>query len=275
VLAGIVGACQSSAVAPRPPDAADVDATDERDVADATETTSPADGGTDMMTADGGWRSLLTAPSLPEWDRYLGEPSDGEQPLGLDDDPLGVYSVVTLDGEPAIHISGEIHGSLISKEEFCDFHLRLQYRWGTAVWPPSNGFDSGIMWLSTGPLGAVNGGGPDLASPAGSGAFMVSIEFQLTVGGAGAMYNLGPIGYQTTAPLAVTDNTPAAWKQVDIVFQGGTAQHLLDGQVIATGSGFELDWPGEPAMHLPCGKLQLQSEGAEIFFRRVEIQPLP
>jgi hypothetical protein len=283
-LGGICMACSAAPGAAGPIDAAsDADATaadaPENDVNDASAGSlddaaraSDGDDASDATADDGGWRSLLSGATLAAWTRYLGKPSPTEAPLGLENDPRGVFSIVTVDGEPAIHISGEVWGALISKDDFCDFHLRLQYKWGTAVWPPLNVRDSGVMWLSTGPLGAVNGGGPALADPAGSGAFMVAIEYQLTVAAAGQMDDLGPISFQGPDALLVTDPDPGAWKQVDIIFQGGAAEHLLNGQSIATGSGFELDWPGQMPMPLHCGKLQLQSEGGEIFFRRIEIQ---
>jgi hypothetical protein len=49
----------------------------------------------------------------------------------------------------------------------------------------------------------------------------------------------------------------------------------LNGHELSRASGFLLNWPGEPASALRCGKLQLQSEGAEIFFRRLQIEEIP
>ena len=215
-------------------------------------------------------RALFNGVDFTGWDRYLGEPAPGADPLGLDNDPQGVFSVVAVDGEPAIRISGQVWGALISQQELCDFHLSLDYRWGTAVWPPLNSYDSGVMYLSTGPLGAVNAGGPALSNPIGSGGFMVSMEYQITTGDVGGMYNLGPITFQA-GPRAQIPETEGAWNHVDIIVQGGVAKHQLNGQDVTTGTGFAVAWPGEAAQPLICGKLQLQSEGAEIFFRRVQL----
>jgi len=59
------------------------------------------------------------------------------------------------------------------------------------------------------------------------------------------------------------------------VVSAGTATHFLDGQQTASGSGFTSVWPGMPEAPLLRGTLQLQSEGGEIFFRRLRIRPLP
>ena len=93
-------------------------------------------------------------------------------------------------------------------------HLSLDYRWGTQVWPPLNSLDSGVMYLSTGPLGAVNAGGTALSTPTGSGGFMVSMEYQIAPGDVGGMYNLGPISFQAGPPAQVAEMT-GAWNHVD------------------------------------------------------------
>ena len=58
-------------------------------------------------------------------------------------------------------------------------------------------------------------------------------------------------------------------------FEDDFASTSLNGQEVSRASGFSLHWPGQPEAALRCGKLQLQSEGAEIFFRRVELDELP
>ena len=192
-------------------------------------------------------------------------------PLGLDNDPRGVFSVTTIDGEPALHITGEVWGALITKEELSDFELRLEYKWGTLVWPPLNAKDSGVMVLSTGALGAVNAGGNALSNPIGSGSFMVSVEFQIAGGDIGGLYNLGPISMQTE-PRAQIPEIPSAWNHVTIVVRGASSQHFLNGQLVTSASGYEQHWPGQPVVPLTRGKVQLQSEGGEIYFRRVEVR---
>ena len=217
--------------------------------------------------------SLFNGVDFSGWDRYLGKPSDTEPALGIDNDPRAVYSIVALDGEPAIRISGEVWGALISKQSLGDFHLRAEYKWGTLTWPPLNLLDSGIMYLSNGPLGAVNAGGPELSNPIGSGAFLVSMEYQVLPRDVGGPYSLGPIRFEPAARSPGAERA-GDWNQIDIIFQSGVAQHFLNGELVAGGSDFQLEWPGEPVTVLQRGKLQIQSEGAEIYFRRIELVPL-
>lgn len=227
----------------------------------------------DADWADAGVVSLFNGVDLSGWDRYLGKPSDAEPALGIDNDPRRVFSVVLMDGEPAIRISGEVWGALISRRELGDFRLRAEYKWGTSTWPPLNLLDSGIMYLSTGPLGAVNAGGPALSDPIGSGAFRVSMEYQVLPGDVGGCYNLGPIDFQPAARARGSERD-GEWNQIEIVFQSGEARHFLNGELVAGGSGFVLEWPGEPATSLRRGTLQLQSEGGEIYYRHIVLAPL-
>jgi len=229
--------------------------------------------GTASECTNQGSCSLFNGADLAGWDRYLGKPShdpnNPEPALGLENDPKGVFSVVMLDGEPAIRVSGEIWGALISKREFCNFRLRAQFKWGTKHWEIK---DSGIMFLSTGPLGAVNAGGNTLSEP-GSAAFMVSAEYQISPNDVGSLYNLGPVAFGQTVHSTQPENE--AWNDVEISLQNDVASLMLNQHEVSRGVGFVLNWPDQPAAALTCGKLQLQSEGGEIFFRHLEIEELP
>src|SRR5580765_5650733 len=82
------------------------------------------------------WTSLFNGKDLEGWDTYLGPAFDStgkkinEQPIGLNIDPSHIFSVVTLDGENVIRISGERFGAITSKKEYENYHLRLMFRWG-------------------------------------------------------------------------------------------------------------------------------------------------
>lgn len=217
-------------------------------------------------------RSLFDGRSLAGWSTYLGVPNEGGAPLGSNHDPRQVFTVRDVDGEPAIAVSGEVWGVLVSDDEYADFELTLEYKWGTRLWPPLSIRDSGIMVLSTGALGAVNAGGDALSDPPGSGSFMVSVEYQLAPGDVGGLYNLGPIEKTmgTRTPRPERDG----WNRATIVVRGNTSEHWLNDERVASASGYRLAMPGETPRELTRGKIQLQSEGAEIFFRHVTIRSL-
>jgi len=82
------------------------------------------------------WKSLFNGKDLSNWDKYIAPPKEGEPPLGLNNDPRGVFTVVQVDGAPAIRVSGEMFGGITEREEFDNFHIRVEYKWGTKRWPP-------------------------------------------------------------------------------------------------------------------------------------------
>src|SRR5262249_45011383 len=50
-------------------------------------------------------------------------------------DPERVFSVVDqIDGAPAIRVSGEVWGGLITKQAYRDYRLVVEFRWGGVTW---------------------------------------------------------------------------------------------------------------------------------------------
>src|ERR1700744_1197567 len=80
--------------------------------------------------SDGEWISLFNGKDLSGWDTYLGPPTDStgqrisEQPIGLNNDPRHIFTVVTDGGEKVIRISGEGTGAAITQKDFADYHLQ-------------------------------------------------------------------------------------------------------------------------------------------------------
>ena len=143
------------------------------------------------------WTDLFNGSDLTGWDTWLGRPQpqsvvpgvsrndrgDYVAPVGLNLDPLGVFSVARVDGGPAIRISGEIYGGLITRAEYENYHLRFEFRWGEKRWPPRETAvrDSGCCYHSIGP------------NDASYGFWMKSFEFQLQEGDCGDFYSLAGV----------------------------------------------------------------------------------
>ena len=84
-----------------------------------------------------------------------------------------------VDGAPAIRISGERWGGLVTRETYRDYRLVVEFRWGLATWGERRNAarDSGVL---------VHGQGPDgNTGPSGNGPWMRSVEAQVIEGGVG------------------------------------------------------------------------------------------
>src|SRR5262249_45686155 len=71
---------------------------------------------------------------------------------GKDKDPNGNFSL--CDG--VLRIAGQEFGALITRDEYANYEVRVEYAWGGKVWPPreKTARDSGLLVHCTGPDGA-------------------------------------------------------------------------------------------------------------------------
>ncbi|MEZ4962638.1 MAG: family 16 glycoside hydrolase [Saprospiraceae bacterium] len=246
------------------------------------------------------WQNLFNDQDLAGWDTYLGPqfPATGEdrtgiQPIGLNVDPKGTFSVVTEDGVKAIRISGEQFGGISTKDEFENYHLHLEFKWGKHKYHPKENakMDSGVLYHANGEHGVDWG------------FWMQSQEFQIQEGDCGDYWGVAgavmdvpvlkkgdkdwvfdPKGDMTTfidnsavGRHAIknpdAERPTGAWNSIDLYCYGDTAIHVVNGKVVMVlyhsrrplGNGFE---------PLTKGKIQLQSEGAEIFYKSIRITPI-
>lgn len=247
----------------------------------------------------GSWRSLFDGKSLQGWDIYLNRPklseaaSESNRPYGLNNDPLNVFSVNTVDGEPAIRISGQVFGGISTRETFQNYHLQLQFKWGTTKWPPREKakMDSGLLYHGVGEHGADGG------------SWLRSQELQVQQGDCGDYWGVAGAYFDIPARklpdnnysydpkaklLTFKDRTEVGrhcikdpdaekptgeWNTIDLYCSGDTAVHMINGIVnmVLYHSRHTVNGVETP---LTEGKIQIQSEGAEIFYRRIRIQAI-
>ena len=83
------------------------------------------------------WVKLFNGKDLSGWDTYLAPPLDvagkklSETPVGLNNDPNHVFSIVNEVGEKVIRISGQEWGGISTPKEYDNFHLKLMLNGGT------------------------------------------------------------------------------------------------------------------------------------------------
>ena len=249
------------------------------------------------------------APDVPTFARELPKMASGEPILAFNGRDLTGFYVFTRDhgyADPKgvvtvrggeIRISGEEFGALTTCGNFRDYHLVAEWRWGQKTWPPreKNTRDSGILLHCVGADGGAGNG------------WMESIECQIIEGGCGDLLMVGGrkkprlscevrIGadkqayYQKGGMPESRDSgrynwwgrdpawkdvvgfrgkddveVPAGqWNRMEVVCDGDTITNIVNGLVVNVGTA---------SSHTE-GKIQFQSEGAEILFRKIEVRPL-
>jgi len=234
------------------------------------------------------WKSLFNGKDLSGWETYVGPKEKDGKPMGLNNDPMKLFSVVELDKEKALRISGEINASIATKEEFENYHLVLELKWGEKLY---TSYNSGLLYHSYGDFGVANG------------VWMNSHEFQLFTGNIGDSYRMGntyceiPIiensegRYVYNKNGEITESKPKTksvmiakdndyekpkgeWNKIELYCYGRTSVHVVNGNVnmINYKSGKYVD--GGIVEPLTKGKIQIQSEGGELFVRNIKISPI-
>jgi len=208
-------------------------------------------------------------------------------------DPRRVFTV----RDKKIVVSGEEWGALTTVDEWRDYRLVVEWRWGGKAWPPreKRARDSGILLHAVGaPEGKRNG-------------WLQSYEYQIIEGGTGDMIPVA--GEQRPKSMAEVrfgpDKQPyfeagaqpqefdrqrvnwwgrdVNWKD-ELGFRGMKDVEKKVGQwnrseIVARGDTLTFYLNGRLVNRLlrlsqTAGKIQFQSEGAEIWFRKIEIEPL-
>lgn len=214
---------------------------------------------------------------------------------GRNIDPKQVFTVK----EGVIRISGEEWGCITSNEEFADYELTVEFKWGEKTWGNREkaARDSGVLVHSIGEDGAY------------SGTWMHGIEVQMIEGGTGDLLVVGDGSptFALTCPTAeVKEGKPHVYKaggkpftihagRIDwwgrdpewtdtLGFRGQRDVEKPHGEwntihVVAKGNTIKVEVNGvlvneaidvKPAK----GRIQIQSEGAEVFVRKVELKPV-
>ncbi len=254
--------------------------------------------------------SAAIAPSAPV-KLFDGRSLAGFDTWLVDDhgaDPERVFTVVDqIDGAPAIRISGQVWGGLLTKQAYRDYRLIVEFRWGGATWGDrkTRARDSGVLLHAQGRPGNTR---KDFNGP-----WLRSIEFQIIEGGVGDIIVVS--GYddagQQLAPALTArvrkdrdgenvydprgeprvftsgrvnwfgrsedwedrlgfrgaqevESPGPEWTRLEAVVENGTLKYYVNGTLV--NEAFDSTFRE--------GKIMLQSEGAEIYFRRIDLEPL-
>ena len=242
------------------------------------------------------WRQLFNGKNLNGWDTYLratnlsGYTEDTtvpyQQPIGLNNDPLKVFTV--HDG--LLHISGEIWGAVTHQEIFGNYHLRFETKWGEKKYAPKDQSprDGGLLFHCT--------EGFDYAFK----CWMRSMEMQVQEGEIGDFFNVGggEAEFQVTPAVKTIYNETAdqydpamplirhpgrvyrsgnfesannEWTTSELVARQADAVFIVNGFVVnRLFNIFRKDLNEQ----VTRGKIQFQSEGAEHYYRKIEIRPI-
>lgn len=239
--------------------------------------------------ASGGWTPLFNGRDLNGWYTFLqkhGKNSDPDRVITIEDGAIHLYKHAD-DG------SKVVMGYIGTEKEYGDFHLRLRYRWGEkkfepryrmkrdagiyyhilgddAVWPRALQFQ--VEQTNVGDLIALHGFQLDSwVDPKTRGEPMATFLAPEN-GGVPSVLGGKKDGYQKHL---AGEHEVDGWNTAEVITRGNTTTHILNGRVVNRGINVRLVDPAKGGASRPVtrGRIALEIEAAELFFRDVEIRP--
>lgn len=213
---------------------------------------------------------------------------------GFNHDPHGVFRVV--DG--MIRVEGMPYGYFVTKDEFGDFVLHVEFKWGDATHGrrKNKARDSGILYR------AIDLERRAQAAKSNGTIWPEALEFQIMEGGTGDVILLGgaqmtvngvrkggklgiqidrfnktdlgridgwPKHYREPAgfrdPNNEVEKPHGEWNLLEMVAEGDRVKYWVNGVLVMEGQDASL----------ANGKILFQSEGSELYFRGIKVWPLP
>ena len=232
--------------------------------------------------------ALFNGKNLDGWTVFIA----GHEP---NDDPDGVFTV----SDGAIHVSGQSWGGVTCEGDFSNYRLSLEFKWGEKTWGPrkDRARDSGVLIHAYGPDG-------------GFGAWRKSVEANIIEGGVGDFWMVtgAEDGVAATCdvversgvkifdpengkPVTITANAQGcfgwlgrdpSWKDElgfcganDLARPGEWTEMVVEARddvmtVYVNGKLANRVYQ----LGITHGAIQFQSEGAEIFYRNITLEPL-
>lgn len=208
------------------------------------------------------WEPLLDEHDLAGWKPVVPE---GGTPIGAG--PPSEFSLVLLDGGPALRATGTGLGSVESEREFENFHLRFEYRWASA----DGEHVASVRYHCTGAVGSRGTHGMQLRDQIAGSYRRNNDLLRIDIGEVrgGGVAPVQPAG-QRIEPQTNKEAPVGRWNKAALVCVGDWSVHVINGiPVLALARSRRADPPDEP---LTRGRIRFQSVKGEIFFRKIEIR---
>lgn len=197
-------------------------------------------------------KQLFNGKNLDGWYTFL-------RTKGKNSDPEKVFTV----DNGLLHISGKEFGYISNDKQYANFHLAVEFKWGVKKYPPRDADttkrDNGICFY--------------IPATAKDTVWPTSIECQIQEGDVGDIWCIDsttvvvdgqrtvPKDYSRTQKKKDGEKPTGEWNRVEIIANHGKLTYIVNGVVVNEAT----------SPSISKGRILIQSEGAEIYYRKIEI----
>ena len=198
-----------------------------------------------------GFKPLFNGKDFTGWYSFL-------KNKGKNNDSNQVFTV----NNGLLHITGQDFGYIVTEKSFTDFHLVVEFKWGEKKYPPRENVvrDNGICYYVV---------AQDKVWPR-------SVECQIQEGDCGDFWLIdsvtavvdgvqqGPTKNTRVTKKKDNEKPTGEWNRLEIIAAKGKCTHIVNGVIVNEGEN----------VSLRSGRILIQSEGAEIYYRKIEVKEL-
>ena len=267
----------------------------------------------ELTNTEDEWISIWNGKDLTGWNTYFNSPFSGFDKtqkgyLGLNNPKQDVIKVVQFEDGNVIRISGTAFGMMSTESDYGNYHLKLKFKWGKDKHVPKENdpMDSGLMyhgigepgssyaWMNshemqiqegyTGDYVAIGDIKVDVPSKTLDGKFYQYDENSKlrTYLGAQLFKDVQQTEYvkkglmDSLAKMNVTkfpekENKSGEWNEIDLICFGDSSIHMVNGTIVMRLFNSKKTSDKSPVRY---GKIGLQSEGAEVFYKDIRLKKI-
>ena len=246
-----------------------------------------------------GWVSLLNGRDLTGWYTMLQKSGKGF---------AEAHQIVTME-EEMLHILGNEEGLipaeagyLATNQEFENVHIRVEYKWGMKRHAPryTAKRDNGLLYALVGEDKVWPTCVECQIEEGDVGDFFMVGTHGIQADHGNGLFGEGispvtgwPKPESAGAPSPVLEKSPTEprggrfikdgnfelldeWNTVEVLWQGDKAAHIVNGRMVNAATSLQQPDPRKAGQYIPLtrGKIAIEIEFAEIWFRRIEVKSL-
>jgi Domain of Unknown Function (DUF1080) len=247
-------------------------------------TTIPsASAASEEKSENDGWVPLFNGKDFSGWYTYLDSSGKNKDPKGVFKVENGMIHILDV---PMSNGKSD-NGYLATNQDFSNVRIHAEYKWG--VKRTSEGKrNSGLLYLAVGPdaiyptslecqIEETDVGDLWIVNGAAVTAFFIGPSMPMYDDDmqAGTRVRSAPGDSLRVLKSGDFENRDG-WNTVEVIVQGDRSTHLVNGRIVNNARDIQRPDPNNPSHMIPLtsGRILLEAEGSEIWFRDIRIKPL-